>query len=215
MDDRREPAIATLAASPTTDFASACSACKSILIRLQMIHDAPVFQIRVGGRSKSADTRIPAGVNLDNPSSDQSDKRFSLYAHYKPRMDTAVAQRDTDRLVKLAECATRDWKIYTGTLRVAQFENHESAVIELLRDYTGVEAIKVSWALNVSPVWVRRQRIFNGRNPDDGRPREVKGKAAEVIALAKRGGLTQSAIAERVGVTQGQVSRILSGQRCV
>jgi hypothetical protein len=60
--------------------------------------------------------------------------------------------------------------------------------------------------------WVRRQRVVAECNPDDGRPRQVDPRSAQVFALHKRG-LKQRLIAEEVGITQVRVSQILNGRR--
>ena len=211
-------------------------ACKRILTKLKLLSDAPTSQMRVDGIAagstgavglRTRDThgmgvkggrytasQIPAGVEdgtgmLGNGHAPS--KRLSLYAHYLWRMTRAQRADDAEQLSRLASMAQRDYDEYVGIRHPRQHGNDEAAVTELLRDWTGCDAVDVALWLHVSPRWVKRQRVLNGRDPNHGEPREFDERTKRIIIRAQEGA-TQEDIAREVGVSQSRISRILRGE---
>ena len=196
------------------DYRAAAYACRSILVKLAQISDAPTAKLRADASAspKSAESRIPEGVRLNGtPTNCDSapSKQFSLWGHYSYRMTRAAERKDASTLLKLAACATRDYEVYTRT-RPGFHANHEAAVTELLRDCVGVPALEAAWYLGAPVEWVRRQRIINGRDPEYGEPRDkIDGLTTQILSLAEAGKSVRM-IAGEVHMSKSAVQRIIA-----
>lgn len=220
----------------TDDIRVALLACKSILTKLKLLSDAPTSQMRadgiaagstgaVGLRTRNTHgmgvkggrytaSRMPEGVEdgtgmLGNGHAPS--KRLSLYAHYLWRMTRAQRADDAVQLRRLASMAERDYEEYIGKSHPRQHSNDEAAVTELLRDWTGWDALDAALWLHVSVRWVKRQRVLNGRDPNNGEPRDFDERTKRIIIRAQEGA-SQTDIAREVGISQSRISRILRGE---
>lgn len=204
---------------PDASLKIATHACREILRTLQLVSDAPANRLGEPRPPQRGTSRIPSGVSLNGQSSDHApSKRFSLYAHYRWRMDRAFLQKDATKLHALAVEATRDYEEYIGTRKPLHFEHDDDAVAELLREHTGVPAehaaIKMmvqNQSLKDATTWVRRQRARNGRDQEFGEPREFNADARRMFALQDSGASFRT-IAAEVGCSLGHVSNVLNGR---
>ena len=197
------------------DLRAALHACKRILTKLQLIDDAPTSHLRQGPKPpRYAEALIPEGVAVNqtvNGADRAPAKGFSLYAYYLWHMKRAQANADAAELNRLTNDATYDYEIHIGARRPSLHESHESAVIELLRDYAGVPSTDAAWRLRVDEKWVRRQRVLEHRDPDVGNPRENDQRMKQIVRL-KTNGATLKTIAAEVNLSTGQVSNLLNGR---
>ena len=200
----------------TDDLRAALYSCKSVLIKMQMLNDAPTSQrgfAEVPRGGNSDETQVPKGVRMGGDLTKRVDaapsKQFSLYAHYLWRMRRAEKAQDVGELLKLAGCATRDYETYMHT-RPSYHEKHEAAVTELLRDCRGQSAVEASWWLGTPVKWVRRQRVISGYDPENGEPRpRVDETTARIFALHEAG-VSIRTIADEVHLSKSEVHRRLA-----
>lgn len=196
----------------TLEIRSALYCCRSILTRLSQISDAPTGHMtHEPHQPRTGRSQIPAGVRqgatIERLKKAPS-KQFSLWAHYSHRMQKAAQSEDAGMLIKLAACATRDYEIHTGKRRPSQHSDHEAAVDELLRDYQGVSSLEAAWMLNQSEKWVRRQRVLNGRDADQGLELRADETTLRVLRLSAAGA-SERMIAAELGLSKSAVHRRL------
>lgn len=203
----------TAVAAETLELRSALYCCRSILTKLSQISDAPTGRMsHEPQQPRHGKSQIPAGVRQGatiERLKEAPNKQFSLWAHYSHRMQIAAQSEDASMLIKLAACATRDYEIHTGTRKISQHSDHDAAVDELLRDYQGVSSLEAAWMLNQGEKWVRRQRVLNGRDADNGVAFKADALTTRIVSM-KAAGMSERFIADEVGLSKTAVHHRLT-----
>jgi hypothetical protein len=171
-------------------------------------------------QQRYGDTRIPQGVNQDEVITGKErapSKQLSLHAHYLWRMQRAQAAKDSPELLALAAMATRDYIELVEPRNTKRDATERDAIERLLSDWHGCPSDEAAAWMAVpgqtrkgAKLWVRRQRILAGCDPEDGTAAEQTGLVARAVAMA-RAGSTMRTIAGELGVSLGRVQHILAG----
>ncbi len=215
----------------TADMLTAVRACKQILAKLAMLADAEVNQQTptqvegptgsIGLRTRqrhglpihshpSGSSSIPRGVDM-RPGERAPSKELSLHAHYLWLMRRAIIAEDHGRLLVLAAYACRDYAVRVEGAGAERHEYHAAAVRELVKQWEGEPALEAAVWLGQSVLWVRRQRIAAGVEPELGGEADVAAGLRGQVCALKRNGATTRAIAAEVGVSQTRVCQLLAG----
>ncbi|MBV9805192.1 MAG: hypothetical protein JO130_18485 [Solirubrobacterales bacterium] len=223
------------------DLAVAEIACKRALAKLVTLSDKSAVQIRAEGMlehetttdrlrtrdrqpmpvkgGRGAGSQLPSGV--DTKATTRGDhapsKQSSLYFHYRWRMHKALVSEDAGLALSLAGAATQDYEEHVGKRRPLRWASHDDAVNYLLTHYVGVPSATAavdmrtpSESFRNAQRWVQAQRTRNGHDPELGERRAMDSRTRRIVEMAAAG-IKQRLIADEVGLSQAQVSRILSG----
>jgi hypothetical protein len=171
--------------------------------------------------SKTArESAPPKGVNQDaiiDGKERAPSKHLSLHAHYLWRMQRAQRDGDTPGLLMLAAMAMRDYIDLVEPRNARHDATEGQAVRRLLSEWEGCPSSDVATWMAVpgqsrksAQAWVRKQRILNGRDPEDGTPSEQDETLSRVVVM-KKAGVAEKIIANEMGKSKTQIRNLLAG----